>query len=979
MSESTINTDSTTESREQDPGRTQRPRNIVICCDGTGNVGGAVNPTNVWRIRQAVALTNGDPTDERDQVVIYQDGVGTSSFRPLEIIGKAFSWGITGNLEELYAKLVTAYRPGDRIYLFGFSRGAFTARLFANLLYRCGLADNRAEDGRPLEPNEIKKLAELALQAYKLRHVPCTFKTDAKKNEVQSTLDQKFRIQFGLDPSGERSDPLRGESETDLEHRGRIPIEFIGVWDTVSSVGLPFHHATQFLMGAWRWVTKRSAAFRWACYAQLNFHRAGHWVEWQDDDLTPMIRNAFHALSIDDEREAFWPVLWNEFEATDSEKKKSRKELRELEASKTPLGVRKKANVQQVWFAGSHSNVGGGYAKDEVAFVSLNWMMQKAFDAGLNFEKSTWQRYIDEIDDLGEIGDSRAGASVYYRYKLRRIAELSKEVGLTGSQDEDRKPKIHESVFRRIAESTDQYSPLGLPVPGEYVEVKSSEHSFFDGDANQESRPGARGYVPDVLSNSASTEQRWMLQNPGHKSRSNEVAPKALDSQDTENAESAKNVESAEGNGLELQERLKERSEIRDKMLEITSGYARLRRALYYAMFGLTIAALLVGFFGSRPGIFSELENMVYGWVAKMVDALKSLVPDALSSLWNPIVPIMLTPPLIIILARSIASWRQSKIDRPGLAESHPVKTILIRGIAFMLVAMILRPLVHFVATSFIPIAGERLVGVLGSPLWFALFAMSFYLVLSINGYFQFRMHEWAQFAWRVSQGKSRSDGMEPNPSDRFAEGFSQDTWWTKFFDRWVVPAVAVIILSCLLLYPVWITIEDVVVRMRLSAVAEASKESKRETKETRPEPSKAWRSFPFATKQVLDTKLHVRDNVMYVIEVDRKTDWTDGKGKDVPIVTTSNGIADDDLKPFQKLAARLKRVPDDPYFGLCVAVDDPIAPAQTVHDGVPFTVSRPGRLYIMVNDVPGFHFNNHGTAEIKIRRVYATAKKERN
>ena len=149
--------------------------------------------------------------------------------------------------------------------------------------------------------------------------------------------------------------------------------------------------------------------------------------QWLDDDLHPMIRNAFHAMSVDDERQAFRPVLWTEFDKP-----------QDSPSEKMPLGTKKqRVNVEQVWFSGMHANVGGGYAKDGLAYVSLNWIMEKAHDAGLRFEFDTWRRYLDEIDPLGQIADSRSGLATYYRYKPRQIPKLSTEVGLVGSGDAD--------------------------------------------------------------------------------------------------------------------------------------------------------------------------------------------------------------------------------------------------------------------------------------------------------------------------------------------------------------------------------------------------------------------------------------------------------------------------------------------------------------------------------------------------------------
>jgi uncharacterized protein (DUF2235 family) len=104
----------------------QSGKNIVLCSDGTGNAGGKGRGTNVWRLFQAVDLSKGD------QVAFHDDGVGTQDFKFLKAIGGATGAGLGQNIRQLYASLVRVYDDGDRVYLFGFSRGAYTVRSLAN-------------------------------------------------------------------------------------------------------------------------------------------------------------------------------------------------------------------------------------------------------------------------------------------------------------------------------------------------------------------------------------------------------------------------------------------------------------------------------------------------------------------------------------------------------------------------------------------------------------------------------------------------------------------------------------------------------------------------------------------------------------------------------------------------------------------------------------------------------------------------------
>ena len=109
------------------------PRNIVLLSDGTGNSSAKLMKTNVWRMYEAVQLTGGD------QVALYDNGVGTSSFKPFAVLGGALGWGLKRNVRHLYMFACSTYRPGDRIFAFGFSRGAFTIRVLIGMIEDQGL------------------------------------------------------------------------------------------------------------------------------------------------------------------------------------------------------------------------------------------------------------------------------------------------------------------------------------------------------------------------------------------------------------------------------------------------------------------------------------------------------------------------------------------------------------------------------------------------------------------------------------------------------------------------------------------------------------------------------------------------------------------------------------------------------------------------------------------------------------------------
>src|SRR5215204_6352641 len=117
---------------------------IVLFSDGTGNSSAKLFKTNVWRLYEAVDL--GPPAEgKRPQISYYDDGVGTSSFKPLAALGGAFGWGLKRNVLDIYRYVCRNYQDGDDIYAFGFSRGAFTARLVIALIAAEGLVRSETE------------------------------------------------------------------------------------------------------------------------------------------------------------------------------------------------------------------------------------------------------------------------------------------------------------------------------------------------------------------------------------------------------------------------------------------------------------------------------------------------------------------------------------------------------------------------------------------------------------------------------------------------------------------------------------------------------------------------------------------------------------------------------------------------------------------------------------------------------------------
>jgi uncharacterized protein (DUF2235 family) len=365
-------------------------RNIILLSDGTGNSSGKLFKTNVWRIYDALDLSNAS------QIAAYDDGVGTSSIKPLAILGGAFGWGLKRNVLRLYTFLCRNYRPGDRIYGFGFSRGAFTIRVLISFILSQGLV---------VGANSNDDLRRKALRLYRC------FRRENTRHYGLHTIARPLRDALIV-----MTDWLLGRPSLRIIETIPVPkIHFLGLWDTVDAYGLPIEELEN---GIDRWIWPLS----------LN-----------DKELNERIDKACHALAIDDKRTTFHPLLWDESKLpqhchTDEEK------------------------LTQVWFAGAHANVGGGYPDDGLSYVPLFWMIKEARKRRIRFNPLVVKELQPKAAPYGRLYDARAGLGAYYRYAPRRLDPPYDRQGACIPE-----PKIHESVIWRMASGTDGYAPLSLP------------------------------------------------------------------------------------------------------------------------------------------------------------------------------------------------------------------------------------------------------------------------------------------------------------------------------------------------------------------------------------------------------------------------------------------------------------------------------------------------------------------------------------
>lgn len=373
-------------------------KNIVLCSDGTGNTAIKGRGTNVFKIYEAVDLNH----EQIKQCSFYDDGVGSGGLKLIKIFGGAFGFGLSRNVRQLYCELARLYKPDDNIYLFGFSRGAFTVRALAGFINHCGVLDTQY----CRNDQALIKLVKGAYKAY--RHNYETFATRLWRRMFKSLTLKKYGF------------TTVEEFKQYTHDGGTTPIHFIGVWDTVSAVGFPVMGVSNLLNKIYR--------FKFP------------------DNKPGNVRFAYQSLALDEKRKTFSPELWDETPVKDTQE------------------IINKPIIQQVWFAGVHSNVGGGYPKQGMSLVSLHWMMEKAHDAGLQFLEEDRRIYQGHANANGKLYDSRAGWAVYYRYEPRNIGELcdAKKV----------KPLIHESVLQRSLLVSEGYAPGNIPSNACFVSSK---------------------------------------------------------------------------------------------------------------------------------------------------------------------------------------------------------------------------------------------------------------------------------------------------------------------------------------------------------------------------------------------------------------------------------------------------------------------------------------------------------------------------
>jgi uncharacterized protein (DUF2235 family) len=399
-------------SAEATPSTDDGTRNVIIFSDGTGQRGGLLfdeRRSNIYKLYRATRCGPDSSVDPKHQVAFYDPGLGTlpggidspaALGRSLyNLTSQATGLGITRNIIDCYATIIRLWRPGDRIYLFGFSRGAYTVRCLGGVLKLCGVPTHGA-DASPLlhDAASARKLAAEGVEVYNYTNSRPPKARTKRQEELlhhRDLLGERFRTKYG----------------SDGEDGGNARPYFVGVFDTVASLAnplaiallssiavvslalisllsiwLPGNYLTWFLglAGSAALIalvanlsTRLKVAYELPGVPWIKtLHLASARMKMYDTELDEKVKFARHAISIDEARASFARVPWG---------------------IPGQWRSQKPAWLEQVWFAGDHSDIGGSYAEDEsrLSDITLQWMVDAASEVGLLHDETVLRIYPD--------------------------------------------------------------------------------------------------------------------------------------------------------------------------------------------------------------------------------------------------------------------------------------------------------------------------------------------------------------------------------------------------------------------------------------------------------------------------------------------------------------------------------------------------------------------------------------------------------
>lgn len=410
------------------------PKRLVFCFDGTWNTLDAQYPTNVVLTAETVLPM---APDEKAQAIFYDEGVGTGRLE--RIGGGVFGWGLVDRLGDAYRFLTFNYTPGDEIFVFGFSRGAFTARSFVGMLRNCGIV-SRSNAGR------IKE----AIAWYRAR-------TAAKAPD--SLQSRRFRAEISPAVCVEDGEDAWRQANVNGYVAGsarRLKIRYLGVWDTVGALGVPTR------------------------YRLLTFFNRKY--QFHDTSLSTMVAAGRHAVAIDERRQDFIPTLWSNVDVL------NRDAGAEPDSALAPYVER--------WFPGVHCGVGGGGSFRGLSDQALTWVWEGAQRAGLALDTDVGSRAFelspDPLSPISPFDEDSLG--FWQRTKSKMMDRLWRKgdrcgpatfAGISGSARRrwkadptglPEKAAYRPPPLQRFAADLDALPPPPMPEPGTFDIVRVGPH-----------------------------------------------------------------------------------------------------------------------------------------------------------------------------------------------------------------------------------------------------------------------------------------------------------------------------------------------------------------------------------------------------------------------------------------------------------------------------------------------------------------------
>jgi uncharacterized protein (DUF2235 family) len=467
------------------------PKNILIFSDGTGQAGGLTpdqNLSNIYKLYRATRCGPENDIDPSQQLTFYDPGLGSQPNSGMFFITRLYRWlhdvvsqatglGITTNIIDCYAALLRMWEPGDRIFLFGFSRGAYTVRCLASVLSFCGIPTTMADGKTPLflDVNSTRKIAS---EAVKRVYAYVGSPRDTAYLDQRRALAFRFRKKYGSDDNG-----------TPNTHAF-----FVGVFDTVASLGsykvsalamsalfialaIVSFAQSFFLFPFWPTFIALIAlsamiAAVWYIIAHVQYaiglegytfwqtlHFTAPKMQFYDKHLDNAVWYARHALSIDEDRAEFVRVEWGSAKNSGPPRPDSYPDW-----------------LDQIWFAGVHSDIGGGYTENEsrLSDITLAWMAHAAENlpdgstangAGIKVDRRYLQLYPDP---RGPQHDAREPG--YFGGRLKWPKALRKI---------DPDAPLHASVYERFAAEKVQHFYEMKPYRPENLRNHENLHRYY--------------------------------------------------------------------------------------------------------------------------------------------------------------------------------------------------------------------------------------------------------------------------------------------------------------------------------------------------------------------------------------------------------------------------------------------------------------------------------------------------------------------